>query len=142
MTTTTAAGSLPVLQHMSGMLDMTIMSEEIQILALALYLFRTLPKICKDDSTQIFFIIDTRKGTGWKNGSVFEVRKFLQMLSHMLHDFIPYRMNKMIIFPVPKAAMYAFTMLKAYVVVFLLNFCFVRIHSNPQNTLFFFPAFF
>ena len=59
-------------------------------------------------------MVDARKGKGWPNHSVLMVAGFLKMLTKTLHKMHPDRLEKLIIYPVPFAGVYAFKVMKKW----------------------------
>ena len=110
-TPVTTNEGLPIVHYMSAILDLDAMSKEVHVLAIALYIARTFPVICAEGK-QILFMVDARRGNGWKNHNVLKVTGFLRMLSDMLHKLAPGRIGKMMIYPVPFACVYVFKMLQ------------------------------
>lgn len=101
-----------VFYYVPALLDLDAVSKEIHVLAIALYIGRTFPTLCGAMGKQVLFLVDARRGTGWKNPNVLKVNGFLQLLSDVLHKLAPGRIGKMMIYPVPTAYFYVFKMLK------------------------------
>ena len=89
------------LQHLPARIDTTLASTSIYALSLAIYLERILDRRTAD---KITLIIDVRSGYGWANIKAIHLLPFIQSTVKLLSDLHPLRLERCIIFPVPKIA--------------------------------------
>ncbi|KAL7436692.1 hypothetical protein ACHAXH_009361 [Discostella pseudostelligera] len=89
------------LQHLPARIDTTLASTSIYALSLAIYLDRILDHRTTD---QITLVIDVRSGHGWANIKAIHLLPFIQSTVKLLSDLHPLRLERCVIFPVPKVA--------------------------------------
>jgi MFS family permease len=108
-----AVNGNPIMTYLSARLDLDAVSPDVHALAIALYLERRSYTHGLDTQGAIL-LVDTRKGKGWPNPSVFSVVGFLQILASSLHKTHPGRVEKLVFWPVPPVGTYAFKMMKGW----------------------------
>ena len=89
------------LQHLPARIDTTLANTSIYALSLAIYLERILDRRTTD---QITLVIDVRSGHGWANIKAIHLLPFIQSTVRLLSDLHPLRLERCVIFPVPKVA--------------------------------------
>ena len=104
----------PFVQYMSAILDLdetTGASPEVYATAYALYLERKSRSVNFDG---IVLLIDTRQGTGWPNHNVLKVVPGIRLMASTIDKLHPGRKATMVVYPVPYACVYIFSMLKSW----------------------------
>lgn len=89
------------LHHLPARIDPKLADTSTYALALALFIDRVLDRKSTEKAT---LVIDVRAGYGWANISAIKLVPFIQSVIRMLCDLFPNRLEKCIVFPIPKAA--------------------------------------
>ena len=89
------------LQLLPARIDPKLASTSVYALALAIYLDHVLDRSSTEKAT---LVIDVRSGHGWANIKAVNLLKFIQSTVRYLVDLFPCRLERCIVFPVPKVA--------------------------------------
>ena len=100
------------LHHLPARIDPKLADTSTYALALALFIDRVLDRKSTEKAT---LVIDVRAGYGWANISAIKLVPFIQSVIRMLCDLFPNRLEKCIVFPIPKAANVLWKASKAFV---------------------------
>lgn len=89
------------LQHFPARIDPRLATTTVYALAIAIYLDHVLDR---DSTEKVTLIIDVRSGHGWANIKAINLLPFIQSTVRLLCDLHPARLERCIVFPVPKVA--------------------------------------
>lgn len=68
----------------------------------------------RDDNEEVTVFLDCRPGPGWPNVPALGLVGFIRAVVHQLYALFPQRMRRCIIYPVPRAALYLWRLLSAF----------------------------
>ena len=100
-----------ILHVLPAQINRKLATAETYGLAFAIYLNS---KFDRNDEETMTVLLDVRAGEGWPNPMAFTLINFIRTVSKMLLQLYPERLERMIIFPVPKAAMYVWSAVKSF----------------------------
>ena len=95
-----------------AMVDRKLATSETYALAMAFYLNL---KFDRNDEEKMAVVIDVRPGNGWPNQLAITMINFVRKVATMLQRFYPERLERLVIFPVPMAAMMIWQAMKKFV---------------------------
>jgi hypothetical protein len=96
---------------MPGRLDKKMAPAEIYSLALGLYLDRKQNR----ESLDLFSVmLDVRGGKGWANPPAYNMMPFIKSAAMLLHQHYPERLDKLIVYPLPRPALWIWHMVKPF----------------------------
>lgn len=101
-----------VLQHLPARISLADHSWETFATALALYLDRKLDRENESQQQLVTLLIDVRPGTGWPNPPAIQMISFIRHVAHFLHQLYPGRLHQCILYPIPKAAIHVWNIVK------------------------------
>ena len=110
-TVTTNTTRMKYIQHLPARIDL-IADNSTYALALALYIDHILDRNSTEKAT---LVIDVRPGYGWSNIKAIQLLPFIQMVSKLLCDLFPSRLEKCIVYPVPKVALFLWKAVQPFV---------------------------
>jgi hypothetical protein len=100
-----------ILHVMPGRLDRKKAPAEIYSLALGLYLDRKQNR----ESLDLFSVmLDVRGGKGWANPPAYNMMPFIKSAATLLHQHYPERLDKLIVYPLPRPALWIWHMVKPF----------------------------
>jgi len=111
-TVTTSTTRMKYIQHLPARIDLTLADNSTYALALALYIDHILDRNSTEKAT---LVIDVRPGYGWCNIKAIQLLPFIQMVSKLLCDLFPSRLEKCIVYPVPKVALFLWKAVQPFV---------------------------
>ena len=109
---TTTTTRMKYIQHLPARIDIKLADNSTYALALALYIDHILDRNSTEKAT---LIIDVRPGYGWCNIKAIQLLPFIQMVSKLLCDLFPSRLEKCIVYPVPKVALFLWKAVQPFV---------------------------
>lgn len=89
------------IQHLPARIDTQVADASTYALALALFLDHV---VDRNSTEKITIVIDVRSGHGWANIKAYSLLPFIQSTIKLLSDLHPERLERCIIFPIPKIA--------------------------------------
>ncbi|KAL7465262.1 hypothetical protein ACHAXS_005607 [Conticribra weissflogii] len=92
-----------ILHILPARLDLSLAAAPTYSLAAALYLDSLLRRT---DAERLTLVCDVRGGRGWTNPTPMSTFPFIRSTSSLLGQHYPERLERMILFPMPKAAMW------------------------------------
>jgi hypothetical protein len=95
-----------------AMVDRKLATSETYALAMAFYLNL---KFDRNDEEKLAVVIDVRPGDGWPNQLAITMVGFVRKVATMLQGFFPERLEKLVIFPIPMAALMIWQAMKTFV---------------------------
>jgi len=110
-TVTTNTTRMKYIQHLPARIDL-LADNSTYALALALYIDHILDRNSTEKAT---LVIDVRPGYGWSNIKAIQLLPFIQMVSKLLCDLFPSRLEKCIVYPVPKVALFLWKAVQPFV---------------------------
>ena len=109
---TTTTTRMKYIQHLPARIDLKLADNSTYALALALYIDHILDRNSTEKAT---LVIDVRPGYGWSNIKAIQLLPFIQMVSKLLCDLFPSRLEKCIVYPVPKVALFLWKAVQPFV---------------------------
>lgn len=109
---TTNTTSMKYIQHLPARIDLKLADNSTYALAFALYIDHVLDRNSTEKAT---LIIDVRPGYGWSNINAIQLLPFIQMVSRLLCDLFPTRLEKCLVYPVPKMALFLWKAIQPFV---------------------------
>jgi len=100
------------IQHLPARINLKLADNSTYALALALYIDHILDRNSTEKAT---LVIDVRPGYGWSNIKAIQLLPFIQMVSKLLCDLFPSRLEKCIVYPVPKVALFLWKAVQPFV---------------------------
>ena len=100
-----------LLHIIPGRINKKLAPAETYALALSFYLD------CKQDrnTLDLFFVMmDVRPGQGWANPPAYTMMPFVKATATLLHQHYPERLDKLFVFPLPRAALWIWEMVKPF----------------------------
>lgn len=91
-----------ILHVLPGLINRIVAQADFYALALSFYLDRKFDRASEEKMT---VVIDVRAGEGWPNPVAFMMVKFVRTITRQLQQRYPERLNSLVVFPVPWAAM-------------------------------------
>ena len=104
--------SMKYIQHLPARINLSLADNSTYALALALYIDHILDRNSTEKAT---LVIDVRPGYGWCNIKAIQLLPFIQMVSKLLCDLFPSRLEKCIVYPVPKMALFLWKAVQPFV---------------------------
>lgn len=100
-----------LLHVIPGRIDKKLAPAETYALALSFYL-----DYKQDRNTlDLFFVMmDVRPGKGWANPPAYSMMPFVKATATLLHQHYPERLDKLFVFPLPRAALWIWEMVKPF----------------------------
>lgn len=100
-----------ILHVMPPRLDKRKTPCEVYSLALGLYLDR---KQNREALGLFSVMLDVRGGKGWANPPAYNMMPFIKSAATLLHEFYPERLDKLMVYPLPRAALWIWHMVKPF----------------------------
>ncbi|KAL7553794.1 hypothetical protein ACHAWF_017604 [Thalassiosira exigua] len=99
------------IHHLPARIDATLADTSVYALAMAIYIDRALDR---RSTEKIALVIDVRPGRGWANIKAVRLLPFIQSTARMLCDLHPTRLERCVVFPVPKVANFLWGAVKPF----------------------------
>lgn len=100
-----------VIHHLPARMDVSIHSTEVLVDCFALYLDR---KLNRHDEERVTLLIDVRPAKGWPNPAALQLVGFIKSVAQTLHELYPGRLHQCILYPIPRAAVFIWRMIKPF----------------------------
>jgi hypothetical protein len=101
-----------VILVLPAMVDRKLATSDTYALAMAFYLNL---KFDRNDEEKMTVIIDVRPGDGWPNQLAITMVNFVRTVTTMLQRFYPERLERLVLFPIPMAALMIWQAMKRFV---------------------------
>lgn len=100
-----------ILHVIPARIDKKLAAGEVYALAVCFYLDRKQRR----DSMDLFCVtLDVRGGKGWANAAAYGMMPFIKAMAGLLHEIYPERLSKLVLYPLPRAAMWIWAMAKPF----------------------------
>jgi hypothetical protein len=100
-----------IIHVLPARVDVSLANADTYSLALALYLDL---KFDRDSEEKVTVVLDTRPGDGWANHMAYRLVNFIRKVSHQLQTLYPERLDKFVIYNIPRAAMVVWNTAKRF----------------------------
>jgi len=97
-----------LVQALPARIDLSI-SSEAYVQDLSFYLGQVIAAAA-DQNKKLTILVDVRPGEGWPNHSVLQLAGLIRQLANELHVQFPDALHKLVLFPIPRAAIVLYNM--------------------------------
>mmetsp|Transcript_7520 Transcript_7520/g.8638 ORF Transcript_7520/g.8638 Transcript_7520/m.8638 type:complete len:265 (-) Transcript_7520:373-1167(-) len=101
-----------IFHFLMAQMDSKIADPAIYALAIAYYMAFS---VDRNSMEKITVMLDVRGGNGWANPAALNIIPFIRSTTGMINNSFPERLNKLLLYPLPRLSLYIWEMIKVFI---------------------------